>query len=211
VRPHRHLFNLACAIVLLAVPSLALSAASASSTSIGAAGNLPAIAIDNFGRINEQYYRGAQPRGRDYADLARLGVKTIVDLTAAPEASADEPAAVAAAGMKFVRIPLTTHDQPSDAAVARFLAVVNDPANQPVFVHCQGGRHRTGALTAVYRMTHDGWSAERAYAEMEHYRFGPAFLHSALRNFVYAYPATAKLARSSAAPAATKTAGSSQP
>ena len=34
------------------------------------------IAIDNFGCVNENYYRGAQPKGRDYADLATLGVKT---------------------------------------------------------------------------------------------------------------------------------------
>jgi tyrosine-protein phosphatase SIW14 len=207
----RHLLHLTCAIVFLSVPSLALSASPASSTSISAAANPATVAIDNFGRISDVYYRGAQPRGRDYADLARLGVKTIIDLTATREASADEPAAVAAAGMKLVRIPLTTHDRPSGAAVARFLAVVNDPANQPVFVHCQGGRHRTGALTAVYRMTHDGWSAQRAYAEMEQYRFGPAFLHAALRSFVYAYPSMAKLAGSSAAAAATRAAGSPQP
>jgi tyrosine-protein phosphatase SIW14 len=171
------------------------------------AGTPAAIAIDNFGRINDMYYRGAQPQGRDYGDLAALGVKTIVDLTAAGEASADEPAAVAKAGMKLVRIPLTTHDEPSGAAVTQFLAVVNDPANQPVYVHCQGGRHRTGALTAVYRMIHDRWSPDRAYAEMEQYRFGPAFLHAALKNFVYAYPA-AQVAGSAVAATAAKNAGS---
>ena len=38
-----------------------------------------------------------------------------------------------------------------------FLKKKNDPANQPVFVHCQGGRHWTGTMTAVYRVTKDGW------------------------------------------------------
>jgi hypothetical protein len=42
-------------------------------------------------------------------------------------------------------------------------------------------------MTAVYRMTHDRWSADRAFAEMENYKFGPVFLHSALHDFVYAY------------------------
>src|SRR4051795_6539372 len=41
----------------------------------------PKIGIDNFGRVNEGYYRGAQPRGRDFADLASLGVRTVIDLT----------------------------------------------------------------------------------------------------------------------------------
>src|SRR5262249_54530587 len=122
------------------------------------------ISIDNFGRINSNYYRGAQPDGRDYADLAALGVKTVIDLTA--DGRDDEQEMVQRAGMKFYRIPLITSRRPSDSAVAEFLALVNDPANQPVFVHCQGGRHRTGTMTAVYRITHDGWSADQAYSEM---------------------------------------------
>jgi protein tyrosine/serine phosphatase len=48
---------------------------------------------------------------------------------------------------------------------------VNDPANAPVYVHCKGGKHRTGALTAVYRITHDNWTAEQAYEEMKQYGF----------------------------------------
>ena len=39
-----------------------------------------------------------------------------------------------------------------------FLKIVNDPKNQPVYVHCVGGRHRTGVMTAIYRMTVDKWS-----------------------------------------------------
>ena len=37
--------------------------------------------IDNFGRVDAHLYRGAQPEGRDFADLKALGVKTIVNLT----------------------------------------------------------------------------------------------------------------------------------
>lgn len=194
----RRVLPFASAIVLLLGSSAMTSAAGTPST----------IAIDNFGRINAAYYRGAQPQGRDYEDLAALGVKTVIDLTATDEASADEPVAVADAGMKLVRIPLSTHDEPSSAAVARFLAVVNDPANQPVYVHCQGGRHRTGALTAVYRMTHDGWTPGRAFAEMQQYKFGPALLHASLKNFVYGYTAATQVAGTPAAATPAKNAGS---
>src|SRR5690349_4696834 len=58
----------------------------------------PAIVhIDNFGRVNANYYRGAQPEGRDYADLKALGVKTVIDLTS-DDSDANEPAAVKAVG-----------------------------------------------------------------------------------------------------------------
>lgn len=143
------------------------------------------IHIANFGQVDDHYYRGAQPSAADYRDLAALGVKTVVDLTR--DGRADEASLVQAAGMKFVRIPLTTTQRPSDEAIAEFLKLVNDSANQPVYVHCQGGRHRTGAMTAVYRMTQDGWTADQAYAEMKHYKFEGFPGHPELKSFVYDY------------------------
>ncbi len=143
------------------------------------------IRIDNFGRINSNYFRGAQPDDRDYRDLASLGIHTVIDLTA--DGRSDERRFVEQAGMKFYRIPLTTSERPSDAAVVQFLKIVNDPANQPVYVHCQGGRHRTGVMTAVYRMTQDGWTADRAYQEMKQFKFEGFPGHPALKQFVYDY------------------------
>lgn len=143
------------------------------------------IRIENFGKVNEQYYRGAQPMGRQFADLKSLGVKLVIDL--AREGDTNEAANVEAVGIKFVRIPLSTGEAPRQAAIDEFLGLVSDPANQPVYVHCMGGRHRTGALTAVYRMTQDGWTADQAFSEMKQYRFGADFLHPELKKFVYAY------------------------
>lgn len=159
------------------------------------ASKLSSITIDNFGQVSDSYYRGGHLVGHDYTDLAALGVKTVIDLTGDDEADVNEPALVQKAGMKAVHIPMTTHDQPSQDTIAKFLKLVNDPANQPVYVHCVGGHHRTGVMTAVYRMTQDGWNADRAYAEMQQYGFGPAFLHSTLKDFVFSYhPAAAAIA-----------------
>jgi protein tyrosine/serine phosphatase len=143
------------------------------------------IRIKNFGRINENYYRGAQPEARDWADLKALGVKTVIDLT--KDGRSEEGYLVEHAGMKFYRIPMTTDETPSTASITQFLKLVNDPANFPVYVHCQGGRHRTGAMTALYRMTNDGWSADRAYQEMKQYRFEGFPGHPVLKRFVYDY------------------------
>jgi tyrosine-protein phosphatase SIW14 len=146
---------------------------------------LSRISIDNFGQVNDGYFRGAQPRGHDYQDLAAIGIKTVVDLSNDQETEAQS---VQSAGMKFVRIPLTTTAAPAQIAVEKFLALVNDPANLPVYVHCQGGRHRTGVMTAVYRMTHDHWTPDRAFAEMLHYEFKKGWVsHDALKNFVYQF------------------------
>jgi tyrosine-protein phosphatase SIW14 len=172
--------SLTAALTLGVVPGASAAGKAAVSASQVAA--LSAIRIDNFGVINDAYYRGAQPKGDDYRDLATLGVKTVIDLT--KDGRDDEQGLVEAAGMKFHRIPMTTTDRPSDAAIAEFLSMVNDPANQPVYVHCQGGRHRTGTMTAVYRMTQDHWTAAQAYDEMKQFRFEGFPGHPELKNFV---------------------------
>jgi protein tyrosine/serine phosphatase len=142
--------------------------------------------IDNFGRVNDNYFRGAQPEGADYASLAGLGVKTIINLTSF-DADPTEASMAARNGMTYLQIPMTTRVPPTKDQLATFLSVVNDPARQPVYVHCVGGRHRTGVMTAVYRMTHDGWTPDQAFKEMKQYKYGADFLHPEFKRFVYGY------------------------
>ncbi len=151
------------------------------------------VRVKNFGRINDNYYRGGQPEGRDYADLARLGVKTVIDLQGDSEVFNHEQL-VRGAGMQFTRIPMSTRVEPTQAQVDEFLKLVNDPAAQPVYVHCKGGRHRTGVMTAVYRMTKDKWSTDQAFREMKYFDFGWDFLHPEFKKYVYAYPRLLELA-----------------
>jgi protein tyrosine/serine phosphatase len=191
--------SLTAALTFGVVPGVRAAANSAASSSAHAAA-LSAIRIDNFGAINDNYYRGAQPKGDDYRDLAAIGVKTVIDLT--KDGRDDEQGFVEAAGMKFHRIPMTTTDKPSDAAIAEFLSIVNDPANQPVYVHCQGGRHRTGTMTAVYRMTQDHWTSAQAYDEMKQFRFEGFPGHPELKDFVMHFTPS-PVSPAMAAPAAT--------
>ena len=169
---------------ILSTCALAALIAVTSSASTAAAGRV-SVGIDNFGEINSTYFRGAQPEGADYADLAKVGIKTVVDLQADFEAG--EQQSVEKAGMKFYRIPMTTRKAPTTDQIASFLKLVNDPANQPVYVHCAGGRHRTGVMTAIYRMTKDSWTSEQAFKEMKQFKFGADFLHPEFKRFVYAY------------------------
>ena len=168
---------------------------------------LSSIRIDNFGRISPTYYRGAQPKGRDYADLAAIGVKTVINLTS-DDASVDEAMMAERTGLAYFHIPMTTHVVPTAAQLAEFMKIVTDPAKQPVYVHCVGGKHRTGVMTAAYRMAHDGWTADRAFKEMKQYKFGADFLHSEFKQFVYSFRPDAMHADVQPVPvAATKTGG----
>ena len=163
-----------------------------------ASASIASIRIDNFGQVDSNYYRGAQPQGQDYANLAGLGIKAVIDLTS-DDASADEQTMTGRAGMKYFRIPMTTHVPPTAAQVTEFLKIVNDPANQPVYVHCVGGRHRTGVMTAVYRISRSSWSPDQAFKEMKQFKFGADFLHAEFKQFVYAYPAMLRAAATAVA------------
>jgi protein tyrosine/serine phosphatase len=159
-------------------------------SSDGVANLFGQLDVDDFDKLNDNYYRGGQPTREDYVRLAALGIKTVVDLRqSGPD---DEQTLLENAGMKFYSIPMNASDPPSEITIHQFLEVVNNPANQPVFVHCEDGHIRTGVMTAVYRITNDGWTADQAYAEMKKYHFHSfrhhaLKRHQALKHFVYHY------------------------
>ena len=144
------------------------------------------VTIENFGKINENYYRGSQPLADQFTQLKTLGIKTVIDLRQDSVKQASEWAR--AAGLQYVNIPLTTKRAASEEQTKYFLKLVNDQANWPVYVHCKGGRHRTGEMTAIYRITRDGWSADQAYQEMKKYDFEDSFFYPRpLKKYVYSY------------------------
>jgi protein-tyrosine phosphatase len=54
---------------------------------------------------------------------------------------------------------------PTEAEITKILGLLEDGATGPVFVHCQRGADRTGAVIASYRIEHDGWDNTRALKE----------------------------------------------
>jgi protein tyrosine/serine phosphatase len=145
----------------------------------------PNIKISNFGQMDENFYRGARPKADDLKTLAALGIKTIIDLT--DNSREREQPAVEAAGMRYVNIPIVDRSYPSVEQVNAFLKVVNDSATGKFYVHCAGGRHRTGIMAAVYRFNHDRWNFDQAYAEMLKYDFYTSNGHGKQKDFIEDY------------------------
>jgi len=144
-----------------------------------------ATKIKNFGQMDERFYRGARPKQEDFKDLAALGIKTVIDLTEDP--TEDERSTIEALGMKYVHIPMVEKKYPTEEATSMFLRVTNDPATGKFFVHCAGGRHRTGAMGAVYRFQNYNWNFDQVYAEMKQYDFYTSWGHGAFKDFVKDY------------------------
>jgi len=167
-----------------------------------APGKFANINIRNFGQMDEHYYRGAQPKKEEYAALKALGITTIIDLQEKP--TKYEKAEAEALGLKYINIPMDDATYPPQSAIDRFLKEINDPANGTVYVHCKGGRHRTGVTGAVYRFTKYGWDYDKVMKEMENYNFDTSYGRDAMKTFVVDYAAKMKnVASAKAAAAAT--------
>jgi protein tyrosine/serine phosphatase len=147
--------------------------------------SFPNIKISNFGQLDENFYRGARPKAEDLRSLAALGIKTVIDLT--DNSLEREKPAVEAAGMRYVNIAIVDKKNPSAEQIKEFLKVTNDPATGKFYVHCAGGRHRTGVMAALYRFNHDHWNYDKAYAEMLQYDFYTSNGHGKQLDFVQNY------------------------
>jgi protein tyrosine/serine phosphatase len=177
--------GIAAGVALVLALSLAHNATAAFNGQKDKRGAGEATDVKNFGKVNDHIYRGGQPGDGDYAELALIGIKTIIDLREHPEKYARR--ATESAGMRYINIPLDSKVPPTEAESNQFLQLVNDEKNWPVYIHCAGGRHRTGVLLAVYRMEVDGWDAQRAYGEMKEYKFYSSFGHGEMKDYVFEY------------------------
>lgn len=132
--------------------------------------------VENLFRVSDDLYRGAQPEDGGFAGLAKLGIKTVVNL----RSMHSERKQAAKAGMKYRWIKFSPlHPETED--VVAFLKIMADPAARPVFVHCHHGSDRTGMMTAFYRIVFQGWSKDAAIREMLEGGYG---FHSIWKNLI---------------------------
>ena len=89
--------------------------------------------------------------------------------------------------MHYVNIPMSDKSYPQDEQIASFLKLVNDPATGKFYVHCAGGRHRTGVMGAVYRYNFYHWNYDQVYSEMKQYDFYTRFGHGDMKKYVEDY------------------------
>ena len=141
--------------------------------------------VGNFQKVNDHIYRGAQPTDEGFRNLAKLGIKTVIDLRELDDRSRAEEKSVTAAGMQYIGVPMKGMQTPSDASVHKVLAMLEDSSTGPIFVHCKRGADRTGNVIACYRVEHDHWTNDRALIEAK--SMGMSFFERAIQHYVIAY------------------------
>jgi tyrosine-protein phosphatase SIW14 len=178
--------------------ALALSLAGLQAASLPKAAGTEIPGVHNFHEVNDHVYRGAQPNKQGFVSLAKLGVKTILDL----RGEKSERSLVEGAGMRYVRLAWNGHRAPAEDQISTVLSLMNDNSAWPVFVHCRRGADRTGTAIACYRISHDHWTNQQALEEAK--SFGMSSLEIAMRHCIEHFSSAAQLAatpaRSTAVP-----------
>jgi protein tyrosine/serine phosphatase len=161
--------RVACVLIVIGLPTAALAGA-------------PPDGVPNFQKVDDHVYRGAQPTDLGFKSLAKLGIKTIVDLREPGDRSRVEEQVVRAGGMEYISVPMYGMETPSNEKVVKVLALLEDNSTGPVFVHCKRGADRTGAVIACYRVEHDRWKNDQALGEAK--SLGMSFFERAIQRYV---------------------------
>jgi len=171
--------------VLFAAISLILASSISAFSQESNKSDISKVSIKNFGQMDDRFFRGGQPKENEYTELQALGIRTVIDLQDNP--TSYEKRNVEALGMTYINIPMSDSSYPESAKIDQFLKLANDPTTGKFYVHCAGGRHRTGVMGAVYRFNHYNWNYDQVYAEMKKYDFYTRWGHGDMKKFVQDY------------------------
>ncbi len=119
-------------------------------------------------------FRGSRPETMgDLLQLKQMGIRTIYNLVTAKDDIRWEREYAAELGIRMVSIPMHPWVVPSDRKINHILEEIQDPANQPIYLHCRHGKDRTGLIFGIFRVEVQGWDAREAYDEMRDIGFTP--------------------------------------
>jgi tyrosine-protein phosphatase SIW14 len=122
---------------------------------------------ENFAMVDSGIYRSGFPTKKNFAFLRELGIRTVVYLCPEeyPPANAEFLQSIGATfkqhGLQGNKEPFA--DIPADKVTAALLHVLNRKL-QPVLIHCNKGKHRTGCVVGCLRKI-QRWSLASVFEE----------------------------------------------
>jgi tyrosine-protein phosphatase SIW14 len=176
--------RLAC-IGIMALAAACGSAQGSDSTSSAASVTSP-DQPPNFYLVKTGIYRGGHPDAGGLEYLKDLGITTIIDLEigdlieATPGEIDAEIKGAEALGLNDIREPMSAFElalsSSFDDRINDILAILADPTQKPVYVHCAHGQDRTGLVIGLERVFNEGWTPAAAWNEMLERGFHVEFL-----------------------------------
>jgi protein-tyrosine phosphatase len=171
---------------LAGVVLLALGAVGSTGVSWSRANQAPK-GLSNFGHVTDTLYRGAQPSAAGFENLQQMGVSIVVNFRLESAKTVREKHKVESMGMRYVGIPWSGRQTPSNSQVLEFLDLVRTNPQVKIFVHCERGADRTGTMIAAYRIAIEHKSVTEAVSEMYQFHYAHFWLPG-LQKYVMTLP-----------------------
>lgn len=128
---------------------------------------------ENFARVCEGIYRSSFPRIENFEFLKSLGLRSILCLI--PEEYPIENSKFNESnGIRFYQIGLSGNKEPfvkiKPELVTEAIKILISPENQPVLLHCNRGKHRTGCIVGCIRKLQK-WSHSMIFDEYRKFAY----------------------------------------
>ena len=119
----------------------------------------------NFHRIAPGVHRSNHPTDARFADYARMGIRTVINLRGAARHAryALEVESCARYGLVLVDAPLQARKAPTREMIRHLIACFRS-AEKPVLMHCKSGADRAGLASAIWLMVMEGRPVAEAQA-----------------------------------------------
>ncbi|CAB4252787.1 similar to Saccharomyces cerevisiae YNL032W SIW14 Tyrosine phosphatase that plays a role in actin filament organization and endocytosis [Maudiozyma barnettii] len=143
----------------------------------GTAGVKEMIPPENFSHVVGEIYRSSFPRVENFDFLLkRLKLKSILVLI--PEEYPTENLEfMNQSGIKLFQVGMSGNKEPfvniPSNLLTNALEIVLNPENQPILIHCNRGKHRTGCLIGCIRKLQN-WSLTMIFDEYRRFAFPKA-------------------------------------
>lgn len=125
----------------------------------------------NFHVIAPGVWRSSATNKRALKRMQKYGLKTVVNLKRNRMYHKREKRVADKLGIDYHHFPMNPKEAPSEDSIRSILEIISNPDNQPVLIHCQSGKDRTGLIAAIYKLEYTDSSLESIYREMLMYGY----------------------------------------
>ncbi len=121
-----------------------------------------------LGKASAILYWGDEPTAEKMVYLKQLNIKCLINVRT--NKCREQRELALQNGMRFYHVKSGVMIPPTKKEIDKFVQILANPANQPAYLFCNGGRDRSVFYIGLYRMAFEKWTAAQAKAEMKtHY------------------------------------------
>jgi tyrosine-protein phosphatase SIW14 len=127
---------------------------------------LDSTGLHNLYKLNDSIYRSEQPDSASFANLKKIGIKSILNITT----QQNDTAVSGNQNFNYYFVQMNAESF-SNSDIIQALAVIRD-APKPILIHCRHGSDRTGVVMAMYRIIYENRSKQEALDELRNGGYG---------------------------------------